>query len=54
MSYADRYIEFMSSDEMIRNDPSYVYTVIKSSEIRDFFKKHIRLNVFKPVLKDAA
>lgn len=34
MSYADRYIEFMDSDEMNRNDPPDVYSIIKSSEIR--------------------
>lgn len=47
MSYADRYIKFMSSGEMLQNDPTDVYSIIKSEEIRDFFKSHIRLNVFE-------
>lgn len=45
--YADRYIEFMSSSERIQNDPSDVYATIKSLEIRNFFKNHIRLNVLE-------
>lgn len=47
MSYTDRYIEFMDADEMNRNDPSDVYSIIKSSEIREFFKHHIMLNVLE-------
>lgn len=29
MSYADPYIEFMSTDEMLQNDPTDVYSIIK-------------------------
>lgn len=47
MSYTDRYIESMDADEMNRNDPTDVYSIIKSSEIREFFKHHIRLNVLE-------
>ncbi len=47
MSYADRYIESMSSDEMLQNDPTDVYSIIKSWEIREFFKNHIKLDVFE-------
>ena len=47
MSYAERYTEFMSANEMIQNDSSDVYSIIKSSEIRDFFKNHIRLSVLE-------
>lgn len=47
MSYADRYIEFLDADGIFQNDPTDVYSVIKSPEIRDFFKNHIRLNVLE-------